>query len=181
MYAAGEPANASLHHVGCRPPDRHDGPMEAVSDTPHLTWRAGTFGMPALLKLGVASDGTPFFLVNPSYEAALLQYSDGENGNDGENGDDTEDGPGWQVGTVGVYEELGLDDLQIGLHVATGEIAVGVAALAGTGGGKGGRRREHRPAETAPWSDVTHIASRHSGRGNHLSTGRSAKIGHGAD
>lgn len=35
-----------------------------------------------------------------------------------------------------------ITDLQIGMHVATGEFAVGVAALAGSGGGKGGRRRK---------------------------------------
>ncbi|MFE5892043.1 hypothetical protein [Streptomyces sp. NPDC056468] len=59
-----------------------------------------------------------------------------------------EDGRGWRVGTVGVGKKLGLDG---GLHAPAPdaaptrglrEIAVGVAALAGTGGGKGGRRRE---------------------------------------
>ncbi|MEJ8671196.1 hypothetical protein WKI71_30785 [Streptomyces sp. MS1.AVA.1] len=83
VYADGELANASLHHTGCRPPGWHEGPMAPVSDVPHLTWRAGTFVMPALLTLGAASDGTPFFLVNPSYEAALLQYVDGERGRTG--------------------------------------------------------------------------------------------------
>ncbi|MGW6738600.1 hypothetical protein [Streptomyces sp. NPDC055013] len=63
VYADGEPAHASPHHVGCRPPGRHKGPMEAVSDIPHLTWRAGTFAVPALLTLGVASDGAPFWTV----------------------------------------------------------------------------------------------------------------------
>lgn len=222
VYADGELANASLHHAGCRPPGWHEGPMAPVSDVPHLTWRAGTFVMPALLTLGAASDGTPFFLVNPSYEAALLQYVDGERGDrergeDGETSENREDGEtprGWQVWTVEVFKELGLDgglhtlspdavptrgltasiadrkvsvtvrsgevlhhwpdiplspeterlarsrgsivvgvttlfdihkpitDLQIGMHVATGEFAVGVAALAGSGGGKGGRRRK---------------------------------------
>ncbi|MEU8845888.1 hypothetical protein AB0C70_06540 [Streptomyces sp. NPDC048564] len=46
------------------------------------------------------------------------------------------------VGVTTLFVHKPITDLQIGMHVATGEFAVGVAALAGSGGGKDGRRRK---------------------------------------
>lgn len=94
VYADGKRADASLHHGRCHRPGWHEGRIEAMSDRPHLTWRAGTCVLPAVMTLGLSSDDTPLFLVNPSYEAALLQNSDDE---------------GWQVWTVSLFKELGLD------------------------------------------------------------------------
>ncbi|MFF8104380.1 hypothetical protein ACF07S_32540 [Streptomyces sp. NPDC016640] len=94
VYAEDKRAHASLHHVGCHQPGWHEGRIEPMSKGQHLTWRAGTFVMPAVMTLGLSSEDIPFFLVNPSYESALLQDCDGE---------------GWRVWTVNLFKELGLD------------------------------------------------------------------------
>ncbi|WP_128434752.1 hypothetical protein [Streptomyces cyaneus] len=94
VYTDGEYADASLHHVGCHRPGWHEGWIEPVLDRQHLSWRAGTFVLPARLMLGLSSDDIPFFLVNPAFEAALLHHRDGR---------------GWQVWTVQFFKELGLD------------------------------------------------------------------------
>ncbi|QOV37723.1 hypothetical protein IM697_04685 [Streptomyces ferrugineus] len=94
VYAEGERAQASLHHAGCHRPGWHEGRLGPVPEGRHLTWRAGTFVMPSAMTFGLSSEDIPFFLVNPSYESALLQDSDGE---------------GWRVWTVDLFQELGLD------------------------------------------------------------------------
>ncbi len=76
-------AIAVLNHLRCRPPAWHDRPLEPPR--PFLTWQAGTFLL--------APGGVPVFLVNPSYEAALLRRDSG--------------GP-WRVASLTPFIELGL-------------------------------------------------------------------------
>lgn len=94
LYADGEYAEASLHHVGCHRPGWYEELSEPALDRQHLSWRAGTFVLPARRMLGLSSEDIPFFLVNPSFEAALLHNRDGK---------------GWRVWTVEFFKELGLD------------------------------------------------------------------------
>lgn len=61
-------ATASLHHQRCRPPAWVEGGLQATGRQ-HLTWRAGCFRLPP--------GEMPLFLVNPSYECALLREDDG--------------------------------------------------------------------------------------------------------
>ncbi|WP_433466659.1 hypothetical protein [Spirillospora sp. CA-128828] len=57
-------ATASLHHQRCRPPAWVEGGLRSAG-RPNLTWRAGCFRLPP--------GEVPLFLVNPSYEYALLR------------------------------------------------------------------------------------------------------------
>lgn len=85
VHADGDTAVASLHHQRCQRSGWEARPPLAPGDRPHLTWRAGTAVLPA--------SGLALFLVNPSYEAALLRH--GAAG-------------GWRVRTVESFVELGL-------------------------------------------------------------------------
>ncbi|QDQ09722.1 hypothetical protein [Streptomyces spectabilis] len=78
-------ATASLHHPRCRRPAWQDGPPGASGERPLLSWRAGCTLLPP--------SGLPIFLVNPSYECALLRRAD-----------DT----GWRVATLEPFVRLGL-------------------------------------------------------------------------
>lgn len=83
VYAQGGLAVASLHHQRCRPPGWHDEPHPPAA-RPSLTWRAGTCVLP--------SSGLAMFVVNPSYESAVLREQSGE---------------GWQIWTVKGFVDLG--------------------------------------------------------------------------
>ncbi|MCI3900381.1 hypothetical protein [Streptomyces spectabilis] len=78
-------AVASLHHPRCRRPAWQDGQPGASVERPLLSWRAGCTLLPP--------SGLPTFLVNPSYECALLRRAD-----------DT----GWRVATLEPFVALGL-------------------------------------------------------------------------
>ncbi|NDU77834.1 hypothetical protein GWI34_35275 [Actinomadura sp. DSM 109109] len=82
-------AEATLHHPECHQPGWHGRMSEPFALQAHLTWRASTFALPDVL--GDFAE-TPVFLVNPSYEAALLRRARG----------------GWRLSTVERYAELGL-------------------------------------------------------------------------
>lgn len=84
-------AEATLHHQTCHQPGWYEG-VEPFAGRPHLTWRAGTFALPAAAALGASDVDVPVFLVNPSYESALLRSG----------------ADGWLLGTIGRYTELGL-------------------------------------------------------------------------
>ncbi|MEO3826824.1 hypothetical protein [Actinomadura sp. B10D3] len=81
-------AAASLHHPRCRQPGWvEDGLQVAelqVSGRPHVTWRAGCFRLPP--------GELPLFLVNPSYEYALLR-----------------DDGGWRVANLEPFVRLGFE------------------------------------------------------------------------
>ncbi|MGA4843632.1 hypothetical protein [Streptomyces sp. G45] len=79
-------ATASLHHPRCRPPAWHDHLLDSPEGRARLTWRAGCARLPAVSAL-------PVFLVNPSYECALLRKDGG-----GE----------WHTATLDPYLRLGL-------------------------------------------------------------------------
>ncbi len=78
-------AAAALHHPRCRRPAWQDHPPGTSARRPLLSWRAGC----ALLPPG----GVPTFVVNPSYECALLRRA--------------RDG-GWRVATLDPFVSLGL-------------------------------------------------------------------------
>ncbi|WP_432082091.1 hypothetical protein [Streptomyces sp. WAC 04229] len=68
VQAAGDTADASLHHRGCRPPrwlECRTGDRTGFTDFPHVTWRASLILLP--------TGDTPVFLVNPAYELAMLR------------------------------------------------------------------------------------------------------------
>lgn len=72
VQAVADAAEASLHHRGCRSPrwlEYPTGDATEFTAFPHVTWRA------ALLLLPTGS--TPVFLVNPSYEFAMLRRDHG--------------------------------------------------------------------------------------------------------
>ncbi|WP_412516199.1 hypothetical protein K8Z49_34950 [Actinomadura madurae] len=79
-------AAAALHHQRCRPPAWVDGGLQTMelqaAGRPHVTWRAGCFRLPP--------GEMPLFLVNPTYEYALLR----------------EDG-GWRVANLEPFARLG--------------------------------------------------------------------------
>ncbi|MEE6261043.1 DEAD/DEAH box helicase family protein [Plantactinospora sonchi] len=83
VRADGDLADASLHHRRCHASGWFDRETVPATQRPHLTWRAGTCVLP--------SSGLPMFLVNPSYEAALLRHVDGR----------------WRVWTVEHFVDLG--------------------------------------------------------------------------
>lgn len=85
-------AEATLHHQTCHQPGWYEGAVEPFAGRPHLTWRAGTFALPAAAALGASDVDVPVFLVNPSYESALLRSG----------------ADGWRLGTIARYTELGL-------------------------------------------------------------------------
>ncbi|MCP9953147.1 hypothetical protein [Actinomadura madurae] len=66
-------AAAALHHPRCRQPGWVEDGLQVTelqaSGRPHVTWRAGCFRLPP--------GELPLFLVNPSYEYALLRNADG--------------------------------------------------------------------------------------------------------
>ncbi|MCI3928451.1 hypothetical protein [Streptomyces sp. AN091965] len=78
-------AAAALHHPRCRRPGWQDRPIGTSTERPLLSWRAGCTLLPP--------GGVPTFLVNPSYECALLRR--------------TRDG-GWRVATLDPFVSLGL-------------------------------------------------------------------------
>ncbi|WP_037824322.1 hypothetical protein [Streptomyces sp. NRRL B-1347] len=78
-------AAASLHHPRCRRPGWQDRPSAAAAEQPLLSWRAGCVLLPP--------GGVPTFLVNPSYECALLRRAADS---------------GWRVATLDPFVLLGL-------------------------------------------------------------------------
>ncbi|KAB2340606.1 hypothetical protein [Actinomadura rudentiformis] len=90
----GDRAEATLHHPECHQAGWYDEMAEPYALQGHLTWRASTFTLPAALGAAVGAPAVdlPVFLVNPSYEAALLCRDKG----------------GWRLCTLRTYAELGL-------------------------------------------------------------------------
>jgi hypothetical protein len=79
-------AAAALHHQRCRPPAWVEDGLQTtglqITGGPHLTWRAGCLRLPP--------GDVPLFLVNPSYEYALLR-----------------DDGGWRVANLEPFARLG--------------------------------------------------------------------------
>lgn len=121
---------ASLHHHRCRPPAWIDGPVD-LGVRRHLTWRAGCFLMPPT--------GLPVFLVNPSYEYALLREGD-----DGR----------WRVANLEWFTALGF---QLELRAEPGPLLAALSAS--IDGGRISVDVRHEGSVPHAWHDVPIDAS----------------------